>query len=84
MPELCERCGSAEVIPDARLAPVIGGHAEVLGVQVLGRPDAVFFKAADVRTIAVRLCAACGHVELRVAPAEARALYETYRRSLGA
>lgn len=73
----CPRCGSAEVIPRARIAERGESNARYdLQVEVQRRPGAMLFKRPERADLSARVCCACGHTEIYVdAPA---ALYDAY------
>jgi hypothetical protein len=74
---VCVKCGSAKMIPDARmLNEGVSGEPQLV---VDANPDALIFKDRLFGQIVADICGDCGHVELRaVDPAR---LYEHYRQS---
>jgi hypothetical protein len=74
---VCVRCGSAKMIPDARmLNEGVNGEPQLV---VDANPDALLFKDRLYGRILADICGNCGHVELRAADPER--LYEHYRQS---
>lgn len=60
----CPKCGSAEVISDAKA--VDRGHGDIpreLSVATFGRPEALLFKDKKQTTVSAWVCADCGFVE---------------------
>jgi predicted RNA-binding Zn-ribbon protein involved in translation (DUF1610 family) len=75
----CPRCGSAKIIPNARMFDPSPYSARKLQVEVEADPNALIFKDRRQEEVTADICGDCGHVELTVAhPQE---LYEHYLRS---
>lgn len=62
----CNRCGSADIIPRARVADRDGGGWYDLQIEVRRRPNALIFKGAQRSSVVAQVCGACGYVELFV------------------
>jgi ribosomal protein L40E len=73
---VCMRCGSAKIIPDARMHNEGVSGAPQLVVDA--NPGALIFKDRLFGQIVADICGDCGHVELRAVDPER--LYEHYRR----
>lgn len=76
-PLLCDRCGSADVMPRVRVVERDeGGTRRDLQVEVQRRPNALLFKRPERADLTARVCGACGYAELYAdAPG---ALYTAY------
>jgi len=73
----CAKCGSAKIIPQARILDQGPHGTRDLQVVVYGDPQALVFKDRLYGKLTADICGACGHVELRVEnPAE---LFDHYR-----
>jgi hypothetical protein len=59
----CSKCGSSQVIPNARVLFHEGRHFDV-EVAVEAKPDSWFFKGRRKCPLMARVCAACGFAEL--------------------
>jgi hypothetical protein len=61
---ICPKCGSREVIPDARI--MARGYNLEIQVEVYESPNALIFKGTHARTLRASICGQCGHAELYV------------------
>ena len=61
----CPKCGSSDVIADAKALDRAHCNAEMdLSLATFRKPDALVFKGERITTLSVWVCAACGYVEL--------------------
>jgi hypothetical protein len=72
----CARCGSATMIPNARILNAEGD----VHVAVEGDPQAMIFKNRLCERLVADVCGDCGHVDLKVE--HPRDLYEHYLQSI--
>jgi hypothetical protein len=77
----CPRCGSTKIIPRVRIVDQGQYSNGALQVVIVGNPEALIFKDRRYGNLTADICAACGHVELRVE--NPRELYEHYRQAAG-
>lgn len=75
----CAKCGSAKIIPRARVTELAGEYSGEVGVRVTERPEALVFKGNKHVNIQARVCGECGYSELYVD--DPGALYESYLKS---
>ena len=78
----CGKCGSAQVVPRARVIDRGDYSADSgnIGVAVARRPHALIFKNSELADVYARVCGACGFVELFIdEPAEIYAAHEESR-----
>lgn len=59
MAQICDKCGSDKVIPQAKVI-----EDNDLSVVVDENPDAVFFKRKTSSGITAKVCGNCGFIEL--------------------
>lgn len=57
----CPKCGSRDVIADAKAIDHVGG---ALSVSTFRKPDAVMFKGLSTTTLSAWVCTDCGYLEL--------------------
>jgi hypothetical protein len=75
----CSRCGSDQIVSNARVLDRREHYTGDLSVVVYGDPGALVFKDSLYGTLTADICGQCGHVELTVDnPAE---LFEHFRKS---
>ncbi len=75
----CSKCGSAKIIPRARVTDLAGQYRGEVGVGIAERPEAIVFKGHRHVTVHARVCGECGYAELYVEdPGE---LFESYLKS---
>lgn len=77
----CPKCGSADLIPDARVVDAFGTGPEAkqsLGVEVQENPGAWLFKGTHRAALRASVCGRCGFTELYVK--DAGELLDAYRR----
>jgi predicted nucleic-acid-binding Zn-ribbon protein len=61
----CPKCGSKEIVKDAKVIDRSdGGWEEDMSVATFRQPDAVIFKGKAKSTVSAWICASCGFVEL--------------------
>jgi hypothetical protein len=77
----CPKCGSTKIIPGVRIVDQGQYSGGTLQVVIVGNPEALIFKDCRYGDLTADICAACGHVELRVENSEE--LYEHYRQAAG-
>jgi len=71
----CARCGSQRIVPDVGIiCPESGKPVSAVFYE---RPGALLFKLPHESELRGRVCADCGHVELRIS--DARGFYREYR-----
>ena len=77
----CQRCGSTDVIPKARVVDRgdYGADFGNIRIGVARKPHAAFFKGLEHADVWARVCGECGFVELFVD--DARAIYRAYTDS---
>jgi len=69
----CQKCGSKEIIADAKAIDRDESSQQEFTVATFRRPDALIFKQKHTSTVSAWVCAHCGYVELYAdAPAEIR------------
>jgi hypothetical protein len=76
----CPRCSSENVFRAAKVYALSPASNALLQVETQADPDAVFFKDEQLAEVQADVCADCGHVELSIAEAKARALHEAWRK----
>ncbi len=61
----CPKCGSNDVIADAKAIDRSEGHLQTkLSVATFSNPDAFLFKGQMTTTVSAWICGDCGYVEL--------------------
>jgi predicted nucleic-acid-binding Zn-ribbon protein len=61
----CPKCGSADVISDAKAIDHGDGMSQMdLTVATFRRPEALIFKEQQKTTVSAWVCSDCGYVEL--------------------
>lgn len=60
----CPKCGSNDIIADAKAVDWNDGFKRELSVATFAKPDALIFKGESTTTLSAWVCADCGYVEL--------------------
>ena len=60
----CVKCGSTDIISEARVIDRDPGGEHDLHVRVDADPDALFFEEAERCPVHARVCGHCGYTEL--------------------
>ena len=75
----CVKCGSAKMIPRARVTELTGEYRGEISMGVTERPEALVSKGNKHVNVHARVCGECGYSELYVDdPGD---LYESYLKS---
>lgn len=73
----CPRCGSEKIIPNLRIHDrYIARHDDWIGIEILGKPEALIFKDTHKEFLRANVCGECGNVDLFVE--NPKRLWETY------
>jgi predicted nucleic-acid-binding Zn-ribbon protein len=75
----CAKCGSAKIVPRARVTELAGDYRGEISVGVDERPEALVFKGNKHVNVHARVCGECGYSELYVD--DPAGLYESYLKS---
>ena len=60
----CPKCGSANVVADAKAIDRGDGNAQhEMSVATFRKPDALIFKEKQVTTVSAWVCTDCGYIE---------------------
>ena len=60
----CPKCGSSDIIADAKAIDRADHHVEAeLSVATFRKPEAILFKGQLSTTVSAWVCADCGYVE---------------------
>lgn len=60
----CLKCGSNEIIADAKALDNCYGGPPDMSVATFRKPDAIMFKGQTISTLSAWVCGDCGYVEL--------------------
>lgn len=58
----CPKCGSGDIISDAK--PISSADYAALMLATYRKPDAVIFKGRETSRVSAWICADCGYLEL--------------------
>jgi predicted nucleic-acid-binding Zn-ribbon protein len=60
----CPKCGSTEIVADAKAIDRGHGNAQLeMSVATFRKPEALLFKEKQVSTVSAWVCTECGYIE---------------------